>query len=123
MTGNDVDLLSPQNVIAGEDPQSPAPTYTFYAKTTDYERRFKLVFATICEDADGDNEVFAFISDGNLIVNGEGTLQVIDMLGRQMFSRDIHSSFIIQHSAFPTGVYVLRLVNGKNVKVQKVVVR
>ena len=123
MTGNDVDLLSPQNVIAGEDPQSPAPTYTFYAKTTDYESRFKLVFATICEDADGDNEVFAFYSDGNLIVNGEGTLQVIDMLGRQMFSRDIHSSFIIHHSAFPTGVYVLRLVNGENVKVQKVVVR
>lgn len=110
MTGNDVDLLS-------------TPSYSFEARTTDYESRFKLVFTTICEDADGDNEVFAFYSDGNLIVNGEGTLQVIDMLGRQMFSRDIHSSFIIQHSSFPTGVYMLCLVNSENVKVQKVVVR
>jgi hypothetical protein len=42
LTGKDVDLLS-------------TPSYTFDARTTDYESRFKLVFATICEDADGDN--------------------------------------------------------------------
>ena len=46
MTGNDVDLL------AGASTGSA--TYTFEARTTDDERRFKLVFATICEDADGD---------------------------------------------------------------------
>jgi hypothetical protein len=45
MTGADIDLLSTQNVIAGEDPQSPALSYTFTAKTTDYESRFKLVFS------------------------------------------------------------------------------
>ena len=50
MTGADVDLLSPEGVIAGEDPQSPMPSYTFTAKTTDYESRFKLVFST--NDAD-----------------------------------------------------------------------
>ena len=50
MTGADVDLLSPEGVIAGEDPQSPTPSYTFTAKTTDYESRFKLVFST--NDAD-----------------------------------------------------------------------
>ena len=45
LTGADIDLLSTQNVIAGEDPQSPALSYTFTAKTTDYESRFKLVFS------------------------------------------------------------------------------
>ena len=41
MTGADIDLLHHSAVIAGEDPQSPAPMYTFTAKTTDYESRRK----------------------------------------------------------------------------------
>ena len=121
MTGADVDLLSTQNVIAGEDPQSPAHSYTFIAKTTDYESRFKLVFAAD-EAVCGPSEAFAFISNGNLIVNGTGTLQVIDLLGRQLTSQEIHSAFYILHSAFPTGVYVLRLINGNDVKTQKIVI-
>ena len=122
MTGTDVDLLHPNAVIAGEDPQSPTPSYTFTAKTTDYESRFKLVFAA--DEADGGpSEAFAYISDGNLIVSGTGTLQVIDMLGHQLLSRDIHSAFRIPHSSFPAGVYVLRLIDGNDVRTQKVVVR
>ena len=110
MTGADVDLLA-------------NPSYSFNAKTTDYESRFRLVFAA-ADEADGEpSEAFAFISDGNLIVNGTGTLQVIDLLGRQLFTRDIHSAFHIPHSTFPTGVYVLRLINGNDVKTQKIVVR
>ena len=119
MTGNDIDLLS-------------TPSYSFEACTTDYESRFKLVFSTQApEPVEGPDQPFAFISNGNIIVNGEGTLQVIDLLGRQLSSQEIHSSltpsnashFLIQHSSFPTGIYVLRLINGENVKVQKVVVR
>ena len=43
LIGNDVDLLS-QDVISTEGKKSPS--YTFTAKTTDGENRFKLVFAT-----------------------------------------------------------------------------
>ncbi len=43
LIGNDVDLLS-QDVISTEGKKSPS--YTFAAKTTDDENRFKLVFAT-----------------------------------------------------------------------------
>ena len=102
MTGADIDLLA-------------TPSYTFNAKTTDYASRFKLVFAT--SDADDDN--FAFINNGQLIVTGEGTLQVFDVLGRQLYS---NANF--QHSTthFPAGVYVLRLVNGESVKTQKIVI-
>ena len=74
--------------------------------------------------ADGDNEAFAFIdASGNIIVNGTGTLQVIDMTGRVLYTAEANSAFRIQHSAFPTpGVYVLRLINGENVRTQKIVV-
>ena len=45
LTGADIDLLHPNVVIAGKDPQSPTPMYTFTAKTTDPANRFKLMFA------------------------------------------------------------------------------
>ena len=115
VTGADVDLLAATST-------GSVAEYTFTAKTTDYEGRFKLVFGAdeaVCEPG----EAFAFISDGNIIVNGTGTLQVIDLLGRQLSSQEIHSAFRISYSAFPAGVYVLRLINGNDVKTQKIVIR
>jgi hypothetical protein len=124
MTGVDIDLLHPNAVIAGEDPQSLVPLYTFQAKTTDYESRFKLVFASVCEDADDDNETFAYISNGNIIVNGEGTLQIFDALGRQVMRKQLSTVYAQLSTAnFPAGVYMIRLINGENVRTQKVVVK
>lgn len=74
MTGTDVDLLA-------------TPSYSFDARNTDYASRFKLVFST--NDNNNDNEYFAFISNGNIIVNGEGTLQIIDVLGRIVMSKQL----------------------------------
>ena len=72
----------------GGQGDSKSASYTFTAKTTDYASRFRLVFS-ICEDANGDNEAFAFISNGNIIVNGEGTLQIFDILGHQLFTKQL----------------------------------
>jgi hypothetical protein len=104
------------------NPDQPA-TYTFTAKTTDYESRFRLVFSTVCEDADGDSDgTFAFIdAAGNLIVNGEGMLQIMDVTGRMIRCTDgVHT---VSTNGMTAGVYVLRLINGEDVKVQKIVVR
>ena len=107
LTGNEVNLLE-------------TPSYTFDAKTTDYESRFKLVFAT--GNANDDN--FAFFSNGSFVINNEGnaTLQVIDVTGRMISSETINGCANVNVNA-AQGVYMLRLVNGDNVKVQKVVVR
>ena len=135
LTGNDIDLLHPNTVIAGEDPQiedstmlasqSLTPQYTFTSQITDYPCRFKLVF--VCGDANddnGDNETFAFYDGIAWVVSntGEATLQVIDVLGRIVSSQTINGNAAINVSE-TAGVYVLRLVNGEKVKVQKVVVR
>lgn len=108
LTGNDVNLLQ-------------TPNYTFEAKTGDYASRFKLVFAT--SDANEDNP-FAFISNGEIVVNGEGTLQVIDMLGHILISRLVVSGSSLLSSDYLTnGVYVLRLINGEIVRTQKIIVK
>ena len=107
MTGNDVDLLQ-------------TPSYTFQAKTTDYVSRFRLVFS-----ADSANDdIFAYYNNGSFVINNEGnaTLQVIDMMGRTISTETINGNANLNINA-ANGVYMLRLVNGDSVKVQKVVVK
>ena len=108
MTGNDVDLLA-------------NPSYTFEAKKTDYRSRFKLVFAT---GNNSNDDTFAFYSSGNWVINNEGeaTLQVVDVTGRIVSSEAINGCANININA-ANGVYMLRLVNGNNVKTQKIVVK
>ena len=107
-TGADIDLLR-------------TPSYTFNSADAHYAARFKIVFA---EEATNDIvDSFAFISNGELIITGTGTLQVFDMLGRQLFTRKVNSSLSIPNSSLTPGVYVVRLSNGNDVKTQKIVVR
>lgn len=111
--GNDVDLLE-------------TPYYAFDAQSTDYASRFTLVFATGHNDGD---DTFAFFNNGVWIINNpstgsgaEATLQVVDVMGRVLSSETISGSCSKAINAAP-GVYMLRLINGNDVKVQKVVVR
>ena len=115
MTGEDVDLL------AGASTGSA--TYTFEAKTTDYESRFRLVFATKDGLSTGSG-TFAFYSIGSFVIYNEGnaTLQVIDINGRILKSESINGCANVNVNA-AQGIYMLRLVNGESVKVQKVVVK
>ena len=98
--------------------------YTFTAKTTDYASRFRLVFSPICEDADDDNETFAFVSNGNIVITadaGTASLQVIDMMGRVVVSCGGHTR-CVPMAGIPSGVYILRLINGNDVMTQKIVI-
>jgi len=103
LTGNDVDLLQ-------------KPSYTFDANYSDYASRFLLVFDKIDVNSD---DVFAFVNNGNIIINGTGTLQVIDMLGRVI--TNVETSYGVSTNGMASGMYVLRLINGENVRTQKVI--
>ena len=110
MTGNDVNLLE-------------TPSYTFDARTTDYESRFKLVFAVGSSATD---DTFGFVNaSGNFCIfgiEGEATVQVIDVLGHVLSSETFSGSYEKRINGTP-GVYMVRLIQGNDVKVQKVVVR
>ena len=108
LTGADIDLLQ-------------TPSYTFTAKTTDYASRFKLVFSA--NENDNENEDFAFISNGKIIVNGTGTLQVIDMLGRILLTQELPTANCQLSTANSPGVYVLKLINRENTKTQKIIIK
>lgn len=108
LTGNDVDLLE-------------TPSYTFNARTTDYESRFRLMFAT---GSSNEGDSFGFVNGmGNLCIfgiEGEATIQVVDILGHVLSSETFSGSYEAKLDLTP-GVYMIRLINGNDVKTQKIV--
>ena len=111
-TGADVDLLA-------------NPSYTFEANKGDNANRFRLVFkaGTSIEENASTNSFAYFNGSAWVISNtGDATLQVIDMMGRVLSSEQISGNTAVNINE-TAGIYMLRLVNGENVMVQKVVVR
>jgi predicted outer membrane repeat protein len=115
--------------IAGKDIDCLQQTeYTFTAKTTDYVSRFRLVFDYTGVEENGDNgtmigsETFAYYANGEIHLTdaqADATLQIIDMLGRVIVSRDaVHT---VSTSGMTPGVYVLRLTTANGTKTQKIV--
>ena len=125
LTGADIDLLAlNREAIAGEDPQSPAHSYTFTARTTDYASRFRIVFAS--KQADGPSaseQTFAYFNGSVWVIDAPAgaTVELVDMTGRTVKAATNVEAIAID--ALPKGVYLLRLIHGDDVKVQKVVVR
>ena len=114
MTGADVDLLV-------------EPIYTFDAKTTDYSSRFRLVFsANDVLIGSASDENFAFINDGDIIITDDienATLQVTDVTGRVVSTVELsHHGRRITTMGMAPGEYVLRLINGDDVKTQKMII-
>jgi len=61
---------------------------------------------------------------GSFIINGTGMLQMFDILGRNVFSKeDLPLTSHLSILTFKPGVYVLRLINGDTVRTQKIVVK
>ena len=122
LTGNDVDLLSGASTLRQAQGST---TYTFEAKTTDYASRFRLVFATSASTISETGD-FAFVNaSGNLCIfgiEGEATVQVSDELDHVLSSETFSGNYEHKFNGAP-GVYVIRLINGENIRTQKVIVQ
>ena len=108
LTGADIDLLA-------------TPTYSFESEKHDYDTRFLLQFAPANNDViNGD---FAYYADGQihiLDVTDSSTLQIVDLTGRVIVSRD--GACTISTAEMTPGVYTLRLITPDNIRTQKIIV-
>ena len=92
--------------------------YSFIASQSDVADRFILSFNENGYNAEA-NESFAFQNGSDIIVNGNGTLQVFDVTGRMVMNTTVNG---VQTVNMPNGVYVFRMI-GETVNTQKIVVR
>ena len=91
-------------------------SYTFIGSAADLTNRFKLVF-----NAEPVIDVnFAYQNGDDIVVTGDGTLQVYDVLGRHIADYEINGTQMIEK--LEQGVYIFRLV-GHDAKTQKIIVR
>ena len=104
LTGNDIDMLV-------ED------SYPFVGSQNDRHDRFVLSLNYNAAGIDTESDIFAYQSGNDIIVSGEGELQVFDIMGRKVMTTDINGVQTI--NGMNTGVYIFRL----NEKIQKIVVR
>ena len=103
-------------------------SYTFEANPDQYSSRFKIVIGD-WKDVDEheapepvEGPTFAYQSGNEIIVDGEGRLEIIDVTGRIIVSRDASNASAISTNGMVPGVYILRLTNGKETKTQKIVI-
>ena len=99
--------------------------YTFEATTDDYASRFYLTYAVTAVDEYGEGDgTFAFFDGSEWIVEGKGMLDVVDVQGRTLYSeRLVNDKNRVSLNGVAAGVYLLRVSDGTNTMVQKIVVR
>ena len=101
LANKDIDMLSESK-------------YTFIGSPADAADRFVVRLGAT---NGADDEVFVYQSGSDVIVNGEGDLQVFDVMGRNIMNTTVNG---VQAVNVPhNGVYIFKL----NEKVQKIVVR
>ena len=107
-----IDILAEEEIDL-----SVNPSYTFIGSPADRMDRFKIVFRNV--DGDSSNDIFAYQSGSDIVVSGEGELQVFDVMGRLVARQYVNGVGTWRAASVQTGVYILRL----NEKSQKIVIR
>lgn len=102
ITGDDVDMLN-------------EGYYTFIGSPSDRNDRFVLRFGSTASTI---SDVFAYQNGDEIVVNGEGELQVFDVMGRMIANHRVSGVETVEKPS-QCGVYIFKL----NEKIQKIVIR
>ena len=111
ITGTTVDLLQQSS-------------YTFHATGQEYEARFRITFKVATGVEEHQQQSFCFVKDGLLYVEKptpNAHLMLTDVLGREAKSVEMKGNTCTV-ADLPSGVYLVRLNDGTDAFVQKVVI-
>ena len=99
--------------------------YTFEGRVDDYNTRFKIVFGEMDNNEEEPVlEHFAFFDHGNLIVNGTGHFEVVDVLGRVVYATELtDTQNTVSLPSNVRGVCMLCFTRNNETKVQKMVIQ
>lgn len=105
--------------LTGDDTNLLIEDYSFVGSPKDNAERF-IVKLSYDNDSSTGSETFAYQSGNEIIVNGEGALEVYDVTGRKVMTTTINGVETI--NGLNSGVYIFR-VFGETQRTQKIVVR
>ena len=94
-------------------------SYTFVGSPTDSQSRFIIQFDGSEHSDCSENSIFAYQNGTDIVVTGEGELQIFDVMGRMIATQYINGVGTWRAASAQTGIYILKL----NEKTQKIVVR
>ena len=93
--------------------------YHFTAMSDANNNRFILKLA-VSDQQSAVSDNFVYQSGEELIIEAEGTVQIIDVMGRVVYNSNVENNRI-NVSDFNNGTYVVRVINETGVKVQKII--
>lgn len=91
--------------------------YTFVGLQSDAANRFVVRLSSSTSSTGSETGIFAFQSGSDIIVEGDGELQVFDVMGRMVMSQRINGIETV--NGLGNGVYIFKMED----KTQKIVVR
>ena len=112
-------LILIDNMTGEETNMLLEDSYSFIGSPADYASRFTVKLGV--SNGNDDDEQFVYQYGDELIIDGEGMLQVIDVLGRVVISEEVHGQRV-NVGGLTTGAYIVRMT-GNEVKTQKIIVK
>ena len=100
-------------------------SYTFEGHKEDYKSRFYITFSVtdVEEHEEEISDSFVFYDGSEWVVTGDGDLEFIDLQGRILWRTHVSGQSRVGSPNVAAGVYLFRLINSKDVKVQKVIIQ
>ena len=97
--------------------------YDFTASADDYASRFYITYKCVGIDEGGTSTgSFAYFDGSEWVIEGKGQLDVVDVLGRVLYSERLYNEQNrVNLNGFAPGVYLMRLTEGTETRVQKII--
>ena len=96
-------------------------SYSFIGSPADRDNRFTVKLGISQNNGQNDDEHFVYQYGNELVIDGEGMLQVFDVLGRVVISEEVHGQRV-NIGNLVKGTYIVRMT-GENVMTQKIIVK
>ena len=120
--GDSFDAIIIEDKLTGEKVNLQTESYTFIHSGNSNAERFVLSFVNGQQTTD--NSHFAYINNGEIIINdinGNAQIEIYDLMGRRVYENADAVSNVSTHG-YSSGVYIIRKIDDKGIKTQKIVI-
>ncbi|MBQ8759848.1 MAG: T9SS type A sorting domain-containing protein [Bacteroidales bacterium] len=110
--------------LTGEETNMLFEDYTFMAKSNDNPERFVLKLTSKSE-MNSDNDDFVYIYKNELFISStsdNAVVEIYDIQGRPVAAYNVNGSTNIPMDNFSNGIYIVRMIEENDVKVQKILI-